>query len=157
MRQSAWRGKLQEPKNENAARTFAISVELAENLRVFKCGWYSNPSRLLFASRTGTPWDANLLVKRKLHPLLKKPNIERCGLHVFRHANATLMDRLVVPLKLRQQRLGQSDAEMTLGVYSHVSREDDMRIAGRLGKILDPIGPILKNEGAASLKQPLVN
>lgn len=96
-------------------------------------------------------------MKRKLHPLLKKLNIERCGLHAFRHANATLMDRLVVPLKLRQQRLGQSDAEMTLGVYSHVNREDDMRIAGQLGKILDPIGPILKNEGAASLKQPLVN
>jgi len=84
-------------------------------------------------------------------------DIERCGLHAFRHANATLMDRLNVPLKLRQQRLGHSDAEMTLGVYSHVSREDDKRIAGQLGKILDPIGPILKNEGAASLKQPLVN
>jgi integrase len=48
-----------------------------------------------------------------------------------------MMDRLNVPLKLRQQRLGHSDAEMTLGVYSHVAKEDDLRIAAQLGEILD--------------------
>jgi hypothetical protein len=60
---------------------------------------------LLFATRNGTPWDANLLVKRKLYPLVDFLGIERGGLHAFRHTNSTLMDRLGVPLKVRQQRL----------------------------------------------------
>ena len=44
--------------------------------------------------------------KRKLYPLARFPlGIERGGLHAFRHTNSTLMDRLGVPLKLRQQQL----------------------------------------------------
>ena len=62
-----------------------------------------------------------------------------------------------MPPKLRQQRLGHSDAEMTIGVYSHVAKEDDVRFAAQLGEILDPSGPFLKNKGPASGKQALVN
>ena len=115
------------------------------------------PSGLLFASRNGTPFDQNLLVKRKLHPLLERLNIQRCGLHAFRHFAASMMDRLNTPLKLRQQRLGHSDAEMTLGVYSHVAKEDDIRVAAQLGEILDPAGPLQKNKGPVPGGQAIVN
>jgi integrase len=71
-------------------------------------------------------------------PLLERLNIQRYGLHAFRHFAASMTDRLNTPLKLRQQRLGHSDAEMTLGVYSHVAKEDDIRVAAQLGEILDP-------------------
>jgi integrase len=56
------------------------------------------------------------VVKRKLRPLLESLGIQRGGLHAFRHFSATMMDRLNAPLELRQQRLGHSDAELTLGV-----------------------------------------
>ena len=91
---------------------------------------------------------------------MRKVGIARAGLHAFRHFSASGMDRLDVPLKLRQQRLGHSDAEMTLGVYSHVAKEDDVRIAAQLGGILDPSGPFLKtlkNKGPATGRQALVN
>jgi integrase len=68
-----------------------------------------------------------------------------------------MMDRLNTPLKLRQQRLGHSDAAMTVGVYSHVAKEDDIRVAAQLGEILDPSGPFQKEEGVAVSQQPLVN
>jgi len=55
------------------------------------------------------------------------------------------------------QRLGQSDAEMMQGVYSYAARENDLRIAAQLGKILDPSGPFQKGKGAAVDQQPLVN
>ena len=77
--------------------------------------WRPNASNLLFAPRNGSPFDQNLLVRRKL-PLLERLNIQRCGLHAFRHFSASMMDRLNTPLKLREQRLGHSDAAMTLGV-----------------------------------------
>ena len=85
-----------------------------------------------------------------------KVRIQRCGLHAFRHFSASMMDRLNTPLKLREQRLGHSDAAMTLGVYSHVAKEDDLRVAAQLGEILDPSGPFQKTKGAAVSQQPLV-
>jgi len=96
-------------------------------------------------------------VKRKLQPLLEKLGIRRCGLHAFRHANGTLMDRLGVPLKVREKRLGHSDARLTLGVYTHVASEDDAKMAGQLGRILHPFAPNQKGKGLAQIEQTLVN
>jgi len=155
--QSSWRGKLQLPKTENAVRSLAISPELALHVRDFIARWRPNRQRLIFASRAGTPWDANLLVKRKLQPTLRSLGIRLCGLHAFRHANETLMDRLGVPLKVRQQRLGHSDPRLTLGVYTHVASEDDVKIAGQLGRILHPFGPTDKIKGLAEFRQTPFN
>jgi len=54
------------------------------------------------------------------------------------------MDRLGVPLKVRQQRLGHSDPRLTLEVHTHVASEDDVRFAAQLDGILHPIAA--KNE-----------
>ena len=54
--------------------------------------WHPNERRLLFATRNGTPWDQNLLLKRKFKPLLRALGIQvprGNGFHAFRHANAT--------------------------------------------------------------------
>jgi len=67
------------------------------------------------------------------------------------------MDRLGVPLKLREQRLGHSDASLTLDVYTHVVGDDDLRLAGRLGEILRPNAPDLERQEVAGLAKPLVN
>jgi integrase len=75
------------------------------------------------------------LRKRKFHPLLKKLGIERCGFHAFRHGNATVMDQEQVPIATRQNRLGQSDARITMG-YTHAMSEDGRVFATRLGQML---------------------
>jgi integrase len=62
-------------------------------------------------------------LKHHLRPILDRLGIPRGGFHAFRHANATLMDSLGVPLRLRQERLGHSDPALTLGVYRHVLGE----------------------------------
>lgn len=156
--QSAWRGRILDPKSANGIRCFSLSAQLALHLSNFVLRWRPNDNRLLFASRNGTPWDANLLVKRKLHPLLAQLKIARCGLHAFRHANATLMDRLHVPMKIRQQRLGHSDPRITLGTYTHLASSDDERIATQLGEILDPDGPNNKKTGVSVSANPgLIN
>lgn len=136
VRQSVWRGKFQSPKSENAVRCFALSPRLVAHVESCLKTWKPNERGLFFATRSGTPWDANLLVKRKLYPLLDALGIERGGLHAFRHTNSTLMDRLGVPLKVRQERLGHSDPSLTLGVYTHVASEDDVRIAEELDAML---------------------
>lgn len=161
VRQSVWRGQFQSPKSENAVRCFALSPRLLAHIVDYLKRWTPNERGSLFATRNGTPWDANLLVKRKLYPLLDSLGIGRGGLHAFRHTNSTLMDRLGVPLKVRQQRLGHSEASLTLDVYTHVASEDDARIAERLGELLSGIPcrslPELQQKGAAQVGQPLVN
>jgi integrase len=157
--QSVWRGKTQTPKTASAVRTFALSRQLANHLGAFRTSWRPNSDDLVFATRHGTPVDMNLLVKRRLHPLLGELGIRvprRVGLHAFRHTNSSLTDRLQVPLKVRQQRLGHSDPRLTLGVCTHVASEDDARVAAKLGellgpeRILDSVGPGAPKEKASS-------
>jgi integrase len=109
----------------------------------------------------GTPWDANLLVKRKLRPLLRDLKIRECGLHAFRHANASLMDELSVPMKVRQQRLGHSDPRLTMNTYTHMASSDDERIAEQLAEILDAVGQNDENqsnkEKGPAFRQALIN
>ena len=52
---------------------FAISPKLASHLRAYLSTWWPNLLNLVFATKNGTPWDQNLVVKRKLHPLLESP------------------------------------------------------------------------------------
>ncbi|MCJ7502585.1 MAG: site-specific integrase [Acidobacteriia bacterium] len=140
VRQSASCGKLQAPKTENAIRRFSISPQLIEHLQAYLLRWRPNAERLLFATRNGTPWDQNMVVKRKLHPILDRVGIPYVGLKVglkaFRHANMTFLDRIGAPLKIRQERVGHTDSRVTLGTYTHIASEDDRRVAEALGKIL---------------------
>jgi hypothetical protein len=39
-------------------------------------------------------------------------------------------------MKVRQQRLGHSDARMTLGTYTHIASQDDRDFAQRMGELL---------------------
>ena len=96
---------------------------------------HPNSLGLLFATSNGTPWDTDVVRKRKLYPLLKKLGIEKCGFHAFRHGNETVMDQESVPMAVRQTRLGHTDARTTM-MYSHVVSEDGKRIAARLGELL---------------------
>jgi len=139
VKQSVWRGKVQTPKTANSIRQFAISPKLASHLRGYLSTWRPNLLNLVFATKHGTPWDQNLIVKRKLHPLLQSLGIRRCGLHAFRHTNGSLMDRLNAPMKIRQERLGHAPgSSITLAIYTHAVGEDDRLVAAQLGEMLCP-------------------
>ena len=156
VKRAVWRGKIQTPKTVNAVRQFAISSWLAAHLRAFLRSWRPNSNGLLFATSNGTPWDQNLVVKRKLHPLLASLEIKRCGLHAFRHTNGSLMDRLNAPMKLRQERLGHAPgSDITLSVYTHTVGEDDRLLAEKLGEILNRNVPKIAGEEVLLQKECL--
>jgi integrase len=104
--------------------------------------WRDNPEKLLFCTREGTPYDNRDIVDQVLHPILERLGIARAGLHAFRHGNATIMDGLNAPMRVRQDRLGHEKAETTLG-YTHAIGGDDRRIADEIGEILCPTLPKL--------------
>jgi integrase len=145
VKQSAWQGRIVTPKTKKACRTFAISPQLLEHLRKMQ------GTGLIFQYRNGRPWKGEKVVERKLKPLLKRLGIPHRGLHAFRHTNATIMDRLGVPMKTRQDRLGHTDSRMTLGRYTHVVSEDDRKIAAQFGGLLWPIASKSNNTEVLSL------
>jgi len=146
VRQSAWRGKLGKPKTDDSERPVDLSPQACEHLTEFLRSCNPNKAGLLFATRNGTPWDANMVLKRQLKPLLRMLNIaipKGNGFHAFRHANASMMDRFGTPLKVRQERLGHNDSRITQNVYTHVYSADASRVASQLGEaVWGPIRPL---------------
>lgn len=154
VQRSIWQGKVQTPKSSCAVREFAISDLLAEHLKAYLSTWKANKHGLLFVTRRGFPWSACNVLRANLHPLLQKLEIDRCGLHAFRHTNGSLMDRLNAPMKIRQERLGHAvGSDVTMRVYTHSVTEDDRRIASQLGAILRPFAPTSQNEFVVANQQ----
>lgn len=133
--QSVWHGKIQTVKSKKGNRICEISEQLVDHLREYIANLKPNPLGLLFCTSNGTPWDADTLRRRSLHPLLKNLSIARCGFHAFRHGNATIMDQKQVPIATRQNRLGQSDPRTTMG-YTHAVSGDGKRFAKEIGASL---------------------
>lgn len=132
VRQSVWRGKITEPKTRAGRRRMAVSSELLARLAEMY-GCRKQFTELVFHSRRGTPWDANLLVKRKLQPLLARLEIERAGMHAFRHFNQSQMDRMSTPSGLCRDRLGHSSIVVT-NRYTHSVSDDDRAVAAKLAR-----------------------
>ncbi|HYL12066.1 MAG TPA: site-specific integrase [Terriglobales bacterium] len=154
IRRSVWKGELQTTKSKKGVRTFAISSQLCEHLKTYLLDhWRDNPEKLLFCTREGTPYDNRDIVDQVLHPILERLGIPRAGLHAFRHGNATIMDGLNAPMRVRQDPLGHEKAETTLG-YTHAIGEDDRRVADEIGKILCPTLPKSSRVEAAN-PQPI--
>jgi integrase len=164
VRQSAWRGKLGDPKTDESIRVVELSRQACGHLSKFLESWHPNQRRLLFATRSGTPWDQNLLLKQKFRPLLRALAIQvprGNGFHSFRHANATLMSSFGASQKLRQQRLGHADGSpVTETIYTHVISEDGKRIAAQLGNavwgVLDAIGRRKRNGSKGASSKPFL-
>jgi len=79
--------------------------------------WQDND--LIFPSSIGTPLDQSNL-NRQYKQLLREANLPNIRFHDLRHTAASLMLKQGVSFKVVQERLGHSDAAMTLNVYSHV-------------------------------------
>jgi integrase len=133
VRQTVWRGKIQTPKSAAASRPVALSPHLAAMLSLKR---ETDSNQLVFRTKNGTPWSADLLVKRNLHKLCVKLRIAPRGLHAFRHGQGTLLDQMNVPVKVRQQRLGHTSAELTLNTYTHAITADERKFVDELGEIL---------------------
>lgn len=73
----------------------------------------------------------------KFNKLLKKVNFDRnIRFHDLRHTNATLLLQQGIDFKVIQTRLGHSDINTTLNIYSHVNVEMQKKATEKLIEIL---------------------
>lgn len=134
VKRSAWQGKLQTPKTATAIRLFPISPMLVAHLKG-QVG--TGRQGLMFSSPSGKPLDNYSVVRYVLHPITDKLGMPRYGLHAFRHANATAMDRHLIPMAVREARLGHTKMAMTMR-YTHAVGADSRRAAEILGGVFCP-------------------
>jgi hypothetical protein len=122
-----------------------LSPELAEKLRPFVTG--RSPEEPLFTTARGKRLHPDNFVKRVLKPILMELGLPG-AVHAFRHGNATLLDQLGAPMKVRQDRLGHMHPETTM-LYTHAVSADERRIAAELGRILHGSERNQQEEGPA--------
>jgi integrase len=137
IRWSAWRSIHIGSTKGKRPRIFDLSPQLAEHLRLFTAD--KGAAEFLFQREDGTPWQGDHVVRNHLKPLLKRLGIKLAGAHAFRHLNASLMDQLRTPDKVRQERLGHLDLnDVTINIYSHSESRHHRAVAEQLGKMLAP-------------------
>ena len=74
---------------------------------------------LVFATKMGTPLDAQNVVKHSFKPLLKKAGLGDMPFHSLRHTYATLLLSKGTHPTYVQNLLGHKSVSLTLDLYSH--------------------------------------
>src|SRR5882724_11022680 len=130
------------PKTKNAVREIDIDSGLAETLKQYI--GRKQAGRVIEA-RNGSPISGNNVLKRVLHPLLKRLEIPKASLHAFRHSRVTMLRKNGTPEDLQKQWIGHSSLRTT-DRYSHTHQELEYRrlAASKAGlsSLLDPMDPI---------------
>ena len=130
VRQAVWRGKVQFPKTKNAIREIPIPFQIVDELRTH-IG--NRADGFVFTTKNGTPWNADLVLKRHLRGKLKVTNGH---LHMFRHTFATRQLQAGVPVTVVSKILGHGSISTTLDIYAHVLAEHMEQFERQRARIL---------------------
>ncbi len=141
VRQAVWHGKVQTPKTKNAIRDIPIPVEIADALRTH-IG--DRKEGFVFTTKNGTPWNADLLLRRHFRTELK---VVDGNLHMFRHTFATRQLHAGVPVSVVSKLLGHSSISTTLNIYTHVLAEHLEQFERQRAKVLGISGAYRAPDG----------
>jgi integrase len=100
VRRGVWNGREISPKTRNAVREIDIDPGLAEMLRQHL---RDKKTGRVFEARNGSPISGQNVLKRALHPILKRLGIPKAGLHAFRHSRVTMLRKNGTPDDLQKQ------------------------------------------------------
>ncbi|MDR7207952.1 site-specific integrase [Priestia megaterium] len=81
-------------------------------------------SKIIFTRDDGSPMRLAYL-NDKLSTVIKKHKLNRITIHGLRHTHASLLFEAGASIKEVQERLGHSDIQMTMNIYTHVT--DDLK------------------------------
>ncbi|OPX87487.1 MAG: putative prophage phiRv2 integrase [Pelotomaculum sp. PtaB.Bin104] len=121
--------ELKPPKSEDSIRTIALpplAVEVLKKHRVMQkkeklmVGGAYLDQRLICAQPDGKPWDPDAITK-EFRSLVDELGLPRVRLHDLRHSHATILLEKGIQHKVVSERLGHSQINITLDLYSHVT------------------------------------
>ena len=121
VRESAFEGKIQQPKTQKARRTIPLGAHAMMLLKEHR----EHPPRkgaddLLFPNRLGELMRQSRVLERVLQPAAERAGLGRVTWHQFRHIHSSLLNDLRVAAKIAQEQLGHASISTTLNIYTHV-------------------------------------
>lgn len=128
------------PKTKSSNRTLAMDHK---TMRILK-QWQLKQKELLFANgitkadNVFTQWHGKTLNANTVLDFSERVAI-KCGLpfigtHAYRHSHASMLFESNVSMKEAQVRLGHSNIEMTMNIYTHVTNEAQTKTVEKLTK-----------------------
>ena len=76
---------------------------------------------LVFCNKIGSYWYPNVLLEA-FHQLTEQAGVGYLRFHDLRHSAATILLTMGIPVKVVQEILGHSSADITYRVYAHATR-----------------------------------
>jgi integrase len=143
VRQSRYRGQVNETKNEGSTRVLPMpaTVECPLRLLVGRC---NNPAGLLFTGENGKPLNFDNISRDVFAPIADEAGMPHFTWRSFRWTSSTQMHRNGTPVKVAQGILGHSNPQITLGIYTETDLDDMRRAIDHLEKALFPTVPELQ-------------
>ena len=136
--------QLSTPKTKSSARVIALPPQLVEILREQKA--WQDERRKAAGNRwiergavfTGSygEYMAKSYINLQFKQLLKKHNFPDIHIHDLRHANASLLINMGVPVKVISEHLGHRDTRTTETIYAHVFAETMVQASNAISEAL---------------------
>lgn len=132
------------PKTENSIRKISMPLTLVNILKDYKIkqetvknslGNNYNDLDLVCSLDNGNPINPTTL-NHKFRSLLKETNLPLIRFHDLRHTHASLLLKEHVEPKVISERLGHSNINITLDIYSHIYEETNMEVANTFDRLI---------------------
>ncbi len=130
------------PKTPSSIRRISLDDKTIEVLMQFKKDSESKNDDLIFRNQQNKLLTQSksrkwlILTQNKIDENRKK-NMKRITIHGFRHTHASLLFEAGASIKDVQVRLGHSDIQTTMDVYTHVSKAAKEQLAEKFNSYID--------------------
>jgi len=136
--------RLTTPKTKSSARVIALPPQLVETLREQKA-WQDERKKAVgnrwtqrgavFTGEYGE-YMAKCYINLQFKRLLVKHNFPDIHIHDLRHANASLLINMGVPVKVISEHLGHRDTRTTETIYAHIFAETMVQASNAISEAL---------------------
>lgn len=133
---------LKEPKTESSIRTISAPKEIILMLKQLKKDRLAAKLRGEKSHRELIFYDKNLnpiaqdVLSKKFRYFLQENNLKHIRFHDLRHFHVTMLIDAKVPIKVISERVGHSNVNTTLNIYSHALREMDQEASDKISDTL---------------------
>lgn len=128
---------IQTPKTPSSIRRISLDDKTLQLLKKFKDG--KDEESLIFTSATNGILSSSKPRKWLLTILdsIQEKDFKRISIHGFRHTHASLLFEAGASIKDVQYRLGHSDIQTTMDIYTHVTKSAKEQLAERFNTYID--------------------
>ena len=136
--------KLSSPKTKSSARLIALPPQVVEILREQRAWQEERKAAVggrwlergaVFTGQYGEYISKNYL-NWEFKKFLKRHGLPDIHIHDLRHANASLLINMGVPVKVISEHLGHCDTRTTENIYAHVFAETMAQASDAISKAL---------------------